>query len=165
MRGIKESVRTNVVMTVIEVSGLVLVIVVVGIFLASGNGDLSRVDDFPPGVGPASAVLAASLIAYYSFVGFEVSANVAEEVHDVSRVYPRALFGALLTARAEAERLPYQMWGAGLRVLGSALLRRHSWIHSGSTRSAGGAPKASMISSLLTGPDDETSRVAMKARA
>ena len=98
MRGIKESVRSNVVMTVIEVSGLVLVIVVVGIFLAAGNGDLSRVNEFPPGVGPASAVLAASLIAYYSFVGFEVSANVAEEVQDVSRVYPRALFGALLTA-------------------------------------------------------------------
>ncbi|MHA7240356.1 APC family permease [Arthrobacter sp. TMS1-12-1] len=98
MRGIKESVRSNVVMTVIEVSGLVLVIVVVGIFVADGNGDLSRVNEFPPGVGAASAVLAASLIAYYSFVGFEVSANVAEEVHDISRVYPRALFGALLTA-------------------------------------------------------------------
>jgi APA family basic amino acid/polyamine antiporter len=98
MRGIKESVRSNVVMTVIEVSGLVLVIVVVGIFIAGGNGDISRVNEFPPGVGPASAVLAASLIAYYSFVGFEVSANVAEEVKDVSRVYPKALFGALLTA-------------------------------------------------------------------
>lgn len=98
MRGIKESVRSNVVMTVIEVSGLVLVIVVVGIFISAGNGDISRVNEFPPGVGPATAVLSASLIAYYSFVGFEVSANVAEEVKDVSRVYPRALFGALLTA-------------------------------------------------------------------
>ncbi|THJ68565.1 amino acid permease [Arthrobacter echini] len=98
MRGIKESVRSNVVMTVIEVSGLVLVIVVVGIFISAGNGDVSRVTEFPPGVGPATAVLSASLIAYYSFVGFEVSANVAEEVRDVSRVYPRALFGALLTA-------------------------------------------------------------------
>ncbi len=98
MRGIKESVRSNVVMTVIEVSGLVLVIVVVGIFVAGGNGDISRVNEFPPGVSAASAVLAASLIAYYSFVGFEVSANVAEEVRDVSRVYPKAIFGALLTA-------------------------------------------------------------------
>lgn len=97
-RGIRESVRTNVVMTVVEVSGLVLVIVVVGLFLAKGNGDLSRVTQFPDGVGPASAVLAATLIAYYSFVGFEVSANVAEEVKDVSRVFPRALFGALFTA-------------------------------------------------------------------
>jgi APA family basic amino acid/polyamine antiporter len=38
------------------------------------------------------------VIAYYSFVGFETSANVAEEVRNPSRVYPRALFGALLTA-------------------------------------------------------------------
>src|SRR3712207_5291976 len=45
-----------------------------------------------------SAVLAAALLAYYSFVGFETSANLAEEVRDVRRVYPRALFGALLTA-------------------------------------------------------------------
>ncbi|WP_026532864.1 APC family permease [Arthrobacter sp. H41] len=97
-RGIRESVRSNVVMTVIEVSGLVLVIVVVGFFLAGGGGDVSRVTEFPAGVSPSAAVLGASLIAYYSFVGFEVSANVAEEVRDVSRVYPRALFGALLTA-------------------------------------------------------------------
>jgi amino acid transporter len=43
-------------------------------------------------------VLGAALIAFYSFVGFETSANVAEEVCDVRRVYPRALFGALLVA-------------------------------------------------------------------
>jgi amino acid transporter len=97
-RGIKESVRSNVVMTVIEVSGLLLVIGVVAFFIAQGGGDLSRVSEFPSGVNPAAAVLGASLIAYYSFVGFEVSANVAEEVRDVSRVYPRALFSALLTA-------------------------------------------------------------------
>src|SRR3712207_9118460 len=45
-----------------------------------------------------SAVLAAALLAYYSFVGFETSANLAEEVRDVRGVYPRALLGALLTA-------------------------------------------------------------------
>ncbi|PRC42637.1 amino acid permease, partial [Mycobacterium sp. ITM-2017-0098] len=37
-------------------------------------------------------------LAYYSFVGFETSANVIEEVRNPSRVYPRALFGALITA-------------------------------------------------------------------
>src|SRR6185312_4802897 len=39
-----------------------------------------------------------AIIAYYSFVGFETSANVVEEIKDPSRVYPRALFGALITA-------------------------------------------------------------------
>jgi APA family basic amino acid/polyamine antiporter len=99
-RGVKESVRANVVMTVVEVSGLVLVIVLVGLMFGRGDGDASRVLEFNPAVSPGAGILAASLLAYYSFVGFETSANVAEEVRDVHRVYPKALFGALLTAGA-----------------------------------------------------------------
>jgi basic amino acid/polyamine antiporter, APA family len=98
MRGIKESLRSNVVMTVIEVSGLVLVVVLVGLMLGRGEGEPARVLEFSDTVTPAAGVLGAALLAYYSFVGFETSANVAEEVRDVSRVYPRALFGALITA-------------------------------------------------------------------
>lgn len=97
-RGIKESMRSNLVMTVIELSGLVIVIVVVAIMLTGGGGDVSRVGQFPTDVSPGLATLAAVIIAYYSFVGFETSANVAEEVRDPSRVYPKALFGSLLTA-------------------------------------------------------------------
>ncbi|WP_299954294.1 APC family permease [uncultured Modestobacter sp.] len=97
-RGIQESVRANVAMTVVEVSGLVLVVVLGAIVFGRGDGDPGRVVEFPEGVSAGSAVLAAAILAYYSFVGFETSANVAEEVRDVRRVYPRALFGALLTA-------------------------------------------------------------------
>lgn len=99
-RGIKESVRANVGMTAIELSGLLLVIVLAALFVGGGNGDAARLASFPEGSTPAGAILAGSLLAYYSFVGFEVSANVAEEVIDAPRVYPRALFGALLTAGA-----------------------------------------------------------------
>lgn len=98
LRGIKESLSANLVMTTIEVSGLLIVIGVVAALVAGGGGDLSRAVQFPPEVSAASAVLGGAIIAYYSFVGFETSANVAEEVQDPSRVYPRALFGALLTA-------------------------------------------------------------------
>jgi amino acid transporter len=97
-RGIKESVRSNVVMTVIEVSGLVLVVVLGAVAVGGGQGSPGRLTELPDGVGLGAAVLGGALIAFYSFVGFEVSANVAEEVHDVSRVYPRALFGALAVA-------------------------------------------------------------------
>ena len=97
-RGISESLKTNLVMTVIEVGGLVIVVVTVAILLGGGGGDVSRVTQFPEGVNPGTAVLGAAVIAYYSFVGFETSANVAEEVRDPSRVYPKALFGALLVA-------------------------------------------------------------------
>ncbi|MPQ97887.1 amino acid permease [Modestobacter sp. I12A-02628] len=99
-RGIQESVRANVVMTVVEVGGLLLVIGLGVLVLGRGDGDLGRTVEFPPGVSAGSAVLGAALLAYYSFVGFETSANVAEEVRDVRRTYPTALFGALLTAGA-----------------------------------------------------------------
>jgi amino acid transporter len=97
-RGIKESMRTNLVMTLIETSGLVLVVVTAAILLGGGGGDLSRAVTFAEGVDPVFAVFGAAILAYYSFVGFETSANVIEEVRDPSRVYPRALFGALLVA-------------------------------------------------------------------
>src|SRR3712207_1569708 len=97
-RGIQESLRANLVMTAVEVSGLLLVLVLGVLVLGRGDGDLSRLTQLPDGVGLGSAVLAGSLIAYYSFVGFETSANIAEEVRDVRRVYPRALFGSLLVA-------------------------------------------------------------------
>jgi amino acid transporter len=97
-RGIRESLGANVVMTVIEVSGLVIVVVVVGVLIGGGGGDLARVAQPPEGAGVATAVLAGAIIAYYSFVGFETSANMIEEVKEPSKVYPRALFAALGTA-------------------------------------------------------------------
>jgi APA family basic amino acid/polyamine antiporter len=97
-RGIKESVRANLAMTMIETTGLVLVVVAVSVMLSGGRGDLGRAVQFETGSAPVVAIFGAALLAYYSFVGFETSANVIEEVKDPSRVYPKALFGALLTA-------------------------------------------------------------------
>jgi len=97
-RGIRESMAANFVMTTIEVSGLVIVVAAVGVLVAGGGGDFSRATELPEGTGVASAVLAGAIIAYYSFVGFETSANVIEEVKDPTKVYPRALFAALATA-------------------------------------------------------------------
>jgi amino acid transporter len=97
-RGIKESLGANLVMTVIELSGLILVIVAAVWYFRTGDADLGRTLTFKPGVSPVLAVLGAALLAFYSFVGFETSANLAEEIKDVRKVYPRALFAALLTA-------------------------------------------------------------------
>ncbi|GHE36120.1 amino acid transporter [Streptomyces longispororuber] len=99
LRGIKESTRANVVATVVEVGGLVLVIALGAWVLARGDGDLGRLTEVgTEGSGPVAAVLSGAVLAYYSFVGFETSVNVAEETRDPRRSYPRALFGALLTA-------------------------------------------------------------------
>ena len=99
-RGIRESLGANVLMTVIEVGGLLLVVGLAVAYVMSGEGSTARLTEFRSGVSPGTAVLAAALIAFYSFVGFETSANIAEEVRDVQRVYPRALFSALLVAGA-----------------------------------------------------------------
>lgn len=113
-RGIRESMAANFVMTAIELTGLVVVVAVVAMLMAGGGGDVSRVMALPEGTGPGVAVLSGAIIAYYSFVGFETSANVIEEVKDPSRTYPRALFAALgaaglvyvLVALASAIALP-----------------------------------------------------------
>lgn len=99
-RGIRESLSANLVMTTIELSGLLLVIFAAAWFFRTGEGDFSRVVEFKAGVNPAFAVLGAALLAFYSFVGFETSANLAEEIRDVRKTYPRALFGALIIAGA-----------------------------------------------------------------
>lgn len=97
-RGITESLRANLAMTVVEVSGLVVVIALAGLVLSRGDGMPSRVLEFTDETTPTLAVLGAALLAFYSFVGFETSANLAEEVEDVRRVYPRALLGAVTAA-------------------------------------------------------------------
>ncbi|MGV2921413.1 APC family permease [Streptomyces alfalfae] len=100
-RGIRESTRANVVATVIEVSGLVIVIGLGLWIVLRGDGDVGRLTQLGTADhGPAAAVLSGAVLAYYSFVGFETSVNVAEETRDPRRSYPRALFGALVTAGA-----------------------------------------------------------------
>lgn len=98
--GIKESLRANVLMTAVESAGLVLVVVLGAWVIGRGDADLGGAFTPPQDTTVALAVLGSALVAFYSFVGFETSANLAEEIRDVSRVYPRALFGALATAGA-----------------------------------------------------------------
>lgn len=98
LRGVRESLGANLIAAIIEVSGLVIVIVVAAVVFGSGNGDPSRVFEFAPDVPAVQGAFAASVIAFFSFLGFEAAANMAEEVRHPSKVYPRALFGAICTA-------------------------------------------------------------------
>ncbi|MEU7530560.1 APC family permease [Saccharothrix sp. NPDC042600] len=97
IRGIKESLRANAVATCVELGGLVVVIVLGAWVVLRGDADPARLAQLDTGQGVFSAVLAGTVLAYYSFVGFETSVNLAEEVRDPRRSYPRALFGALAT--------------------------------------------------------------------
>lgn len=98
LRGVRESLAANLVASVIEVTGLIIVIVVCAIVFGNGGGEPERIFEFAPNVPPLQGAFAASIIAFFSFLGFEAAANMAEEVRNPSKAYPRALFGAILTA-------------------------------------------------------------------
>jgi amino acid transporter len=98
-RGIKDSLRANMLATLIEAGGLVLVVGLGAWVILRGDADLDRLTEIGTAErGPVTAVLGGVVLAYYAFVGFETSVNVAEETKDPRRSYPRALFGAMATA-------------------------------------------------------------------
>ena len=100
LRGVGESVKLNVVLTVIELTGLLIVIGVGVLALSRGLGDPSRLTQFtvPEGESPFGAVTAATALAFFAMVGFEDSVNMAEETKDPVRVFPRTmLIGLCIT--------------------------------------------------------------------
>jgi basic amino acid/polyamine antiporter, APA family len=98
VRGIEESVKTNVALTLIELGGLVLVMVVAAAALADGQGDAARAFRIKEGETVVSAMIGGAALAFYALIGFEDSVNVAEECRDPRRDYPPALFGGLAIA-------------------------------------------------------------------
>ncbi len=96
--GITESVVINVVMTFIEVSGLIIVMIIGIIALVRGVNDPGVLLQFSAEGSPVIAVLAGVSLAFFAMTGFENAANVAEETINPSRAFPRALIGGMLTA-------------------------------------------------------------------
>lgn len=98
--GILISVRLNVALTLAELGGLVLVVIVGVAALSSGEGDPGRALEFKEGTAPILAVLAGAALAFYALIGFEDSVNIAEETTNPERSYPLALFAGLAAAGA-----------------------------------------------------------------
>ena len=97
-RGISESVKLNLFMSITELAGLALVVGIGALVLFSGDANLSRPFEFNEGGSPALLALAGATLAFFAMTGFENAANVAEEVQNPSRVYPRALLGGMAAA-------------------------------------------------------------------
>ena len=97
-RGISESVKLNLAMSITELAGLALVLGIGAFVLFGGGADLGRPFQFNEGGNPALLALGGSVLAFFAMSGFENAANVAEEVRNPSRVYPRALLGGMATA-------------------------------------------------------------------
>ena len=97
LRGVGESVKANVVLTMIELSGLLLVILVGVWAMTQGEADFSRVVAFETAEdkGIFLAVTAATSLAFFAMVGFEDSVNMAEETRDPSHTFPKIMLTGL----------------------------------------------------------------------
>ena len=84
--GIRESSWANMLFTLIEIGGLVLVIAA-----AVFAGTIAAPLAVPPGPG----VMAAATILFFVYLGFEELANVVEEARNPGRDIPRAIFSGL----------------------------------------------------------------------
>jgi basic amino acid/polyamine antiporter, APA family len=86
-----------VVLTMVELSGLLLIIFVGLWAVTQGNADFSRVVVFESSDdrGVFFAVTAATSLAFFAMVGFEDSVNMAEECHDPVRDFPKVMLTGL----------------------------------------------------------------------
>ena len=101
-RGVGESVKANVVLTCVELTGLLIVIAIGAWALGGGNGDTSRLLEFDAGDGEGAfgAVTAATALAFFALVGFEDSVNMAEETKDPVRTFPKVMLIGLCVTGA-----------------------------------------------------------------
>jgi basic amino acid/polyamine antiporter, APA family len=97
LRGVGESVKFNVVLTLVEVTALAIVIGVGFYAMTQGEADFSRITTFenPEDKGLFLAVTAATSIAFFAMVGFEDSVNMVEETKDPERTFPRTMITGL----------------------------------------------------------------------
>jgi amino acid transporter len=101
-RGVGESVKANVVLTMVELTGL-LIIIFIGLWaIAAGQGDVSRITQFAssPDGSVFWSVMAATTLAFFAMVGFEDSVNMAEECKNPSGIFPKVLLAGLFITGA-----------------------------------------------------------------
>ncbi len=97
-RGVGESVKLNVLLTLVELSGLLIIIMIGFWAIGLGQGDVSRVTQFKTVAegGAFWPVIASTTLAFFAMVGFEDSVNMAEECQDPTRIFPKVLLAGLV---------------------------------------------------------------------
>jgi amino acid transporter len=97
LRGVGESVKFNVVLTLVEISALAIVIGIGFFVMVTKGADPGRLVVFSSATdrGMFAAVTVATTIAFFSMVGFEDSVNMVEETKQPEKIFPRTMFTAL----------------------------------------------------------------------
>ncbi len=96
--GITESVVANMLMTFVEIAGLIIIMIIGVIYVAEGNADFGTLVEFEAEGNPVFALVAGVALAFFAMTGFENAANVAEETINPSKTFPRALVGGMIVA-------------------------------------------------------------------
>jgi basic amino acid/polyamine antiporter, APA family len=96
-RGVGESVKFNVLLTLVELTGLLIVIMIGFWAISQGDADFSRVMVFETSEGKSAfiAITAATSLAFFAMVGFEDSVNMAEETKDPVHIFPKIMLNGL----------------------------------------------------------------------
>jgi APA family basic amino acid/polyamine antiporter len=92
LRGIKESSFANIISTVVEISGLLIVLACGVWYLAKNPGETSSSIEHMPEI---SGIFQGAALAFFAFTGFEDLANIAEEIKHPEKNIPRAILTAL----------------------------------------------------------------------
>jgi amino acid transporter len=102
-RGITTSAIYNVVVTILSKFGLFVIFGLIGLTVLFGAGtdaDFSRNLEFKADAVVPLAIFSGAALAFFSFIGFEDSANMAEEAKNPAESFPRALIGGVIIAGA-----------------------------------------------------------------
>ena len=97
LRGVGESVKFNLVLTLVTLAIMAVIIVIGFLVIVRGEGDVARLVVFetPADRGAFAAVTMATAIAFFAMVGFEDSVNLVEETKHPQRDFPRIMLTGL----------------------------------------------------------------------
>ena len=90
--GISQSIKINFALTLVEITGLLIVMTLGAIGLLRGAGEPARALVLAAPDGAFFGILGATSLGFYALIGFEDSVNLAEECEEPARTFPRALF-------------------------------------------------------------------------
>ncbi|KSU64958.1 APC family permease [Arthrobacter sp. NIO-1057] len=93
LRGVGESVKFNLVLTMVSLAIMAVIIGIGFAVIASGQGDVSRLVVFetPSDRGIFAAVTMGTAIAFFAMVGFEDSVNLVEETKNPNKIFPKIM--------------------------------------------------------------------------
>ncbi len=134
-RGIRESMWTNVVFTLVEAAGLLFVIAVCLRFWGSANlMEFPTLPETEAGL-PLVFLVQGVVLTFYSFLGFEDAINVAEELKNPRRDMPLGLVMALVltvviymsVAVSAVSVVPWQQLAESSAPLAEVVARAAPW--------------------------------------